>query len=142
MDVRPGNGRMPPLGALLRDLAEGSASLIRQELRLVRLELTEMLRAMATGATLVVSGSVFALLGGLSLLTGLILLGADQWLRDRYWLAALIVFAISGALALFFMSRGRALLSPKQLAPDQTVATLKEDTAWLKQQLTSGATSS
>jgi uncharacterized membrane protein YqjE len=133
---------MPPLGALLRDLAEGSASLIRQELRLVRLELTEMLRAMATGATLVVSGSVFALLGGLSLLTGLILLGADQWLRDRYWLAALIVFVISGALALFFMSRGRALLSPKQLAPDQTVATLKEDTAWLKQQLTSGATSS
>ena len=142
MDVRSGNGRMPPLGALLRDLAEGSASLIRQELRLVRLELTEMLRAMATGATLVVSGSVFALLGGLSLLTGLILLGADQWLRDRYWLAALIVFVISGALALFFMSRGRALLSPKQLAPDQTVATLKEDTAWLKQQLTSGATSS
>jgi len=133
---------MPPLGALLRDLAEGSASLIRQELRLVRLELTEMLRAMATGATLVVSGSVFALLGGLSLLTGLILLGADQWLRDRYWLAALIVFAISGALALFFMSRGMALLSPKQLAPEQTVATLKEDTAWLKQRLTSGATSS
>jgi uncharacterized membrane protein YqjE len=142
MDVRPGNGRMPPLGALLRDLAEGSASLIRQELRLVRLELTEMLGAMATGATLVVSGSVFALLGGLSLLTGLILLGADQWLRDRYWLAALIVFVISGALALFFMSRGMALLSPKQLAPEQTVATLKEDTAWLKQQLTSGATSS
>jgi uncharacterized membrane protein YqjE len=142
MDVRSGNGRMPPLGALLRDLAEGSASLIRQELRLVRLELTEMLGAMATGATLVVSGSVFALLGGLSLLTGLILLGADQWLRDRYWLAALIVFVISGALALFFMSRGMALLSPKQLAPEQTVATLKEDTAWLKQQLTSGATSS
>ena len=142
MDVRPGNGQMPPLGALLRELAEGSSSLIRQELRLARLELTEMLGVMATGAALMVSGSVFLLLGGLSLLTGLILLGADQWLRDRYWLAALIVLAISGALALFFMSRGRALLSPKQLAPEQTVATLKEDTAWLKQQLTSGATSS
>ena len=142
MDVRSGNGQMPPLGALLRDLAEGSSSLVRQELRLVRLELTEMLGAMATGAALMVSGSVFVLLGGLSLLTGLILLGADQWLRDRYWLAALIVLAISGALALFFMSRGMALLSPKQLAPEQTVATLKEDTAWLKQQLTSGATSS
>ena len=142
MDVRPGNGQMPPLGALLRELAEGSSSLIRQELRLARLELTEMLGAMATGAALIVSGSVFVLLGGLSLLTGLILVGADQWLRDRYWLAALIVLAISGALALFFMSRGMALLSPKQLAPEQTVATLKEDTAWLKQQLTSGATSS
>ena len=142
MDVRPENGQMPPLGALLRDLAEGSSSLIRQELRLARLELTETLGAMATGATLIVSGSVFALLGGLSLLIGLILLGADQWLRDRYWLAALIVLAIAGALAVFFMWRGMALLSPKQLAPEQTVATLKEDTAWLKQQLTSGATSS
>ena len=142
MDVRSGNGQMPPLGALLRDLAEGSSSLVRQELRLVRLELTEMLGAMATGAALIVSGGVFMLLGGLSLLTGLILLGADQWLRDRYWLAALIVLAIAGALAVFFMSRGMALLSPKQLAPEQTVATLKEDTAWLKQRLTSGATSS
>ena len=142
MDVRSVNGQMPPLGALLRELAEGSSSLIRQELRLARLELTEMLGVMATGAALIVSGSVFVLLGGLSLLTGLILVGADQWLRDRYWLAALIVLAISGALALVFMSRGMALLSPKQLAPEQTVATLKEDTAWLKQQLTSGATSS
>ncbi|HEX5071587.1 MAG TPA: phage holin family protein [Gemmatimonadaceae bacterium] len=142
MDVRSENGQMPPLGALLRDLAEGSSSLIRQELRLARLELTETLGAMATGATLIVSGSVFALLGGLSLLIGLILLGADQWLRDRYWLAALIVLAIAGALAVFFMWRGMALLSPKQLAPEQTVATLKEDTAWLKQRLTSGATSS
>ena len=142
MDVRPENGQMPPLGALLRDLAEGSSSLIRQELRLARLELTETLGAMATGATLIVSGSVFALLGGLSLLIGLILLGADQWLRDRYWLAALIVFAIATALALVFRSRGMAMLSPKRLAPDETVATLKEDTAWLKQRLTSGATSS
>ena len=142
MDVRSENGQMPPLGALLRDLAEGSSSLIRQELRLARLELTEMLGVMATGAALIVGGSVFVLLGGLSLLTGLILLGADQWLRDRYWLAALIVLAIAGALALFFVSRGMALLSPKQLAPEQTVATLKEDTAWLKQRLTSGATSS
>jgi len=142
MDVRSVNGEMPPLGALLRDLAEGSSSLIRQELRLARLELTEMLAAMATGAALIVSGSVFLVLGGLSLLTGLILLGADQLLRDRYWLAALIVFAIAGALAVYFVSRGMALLSPRQLAPEQTVATLKEDTAWLKQRLTSGATSS
>ena len=133
---------MPPLGALLRDLAEGSSSLIRQEMRLARLELTEMLGAMATGGALIVGGSVFALLGGLSLLIGIILLGADQWLRDRYWLAALIVLVVAGALALFFMSRGMALLSPKQLAPEETVATLKEDTAWLKQRLTSGATSS
>ena len=58
-------------------------------------------------------------------------LNVMQVVRDNPW----------PALALFFMSRGMALLSPKRLAPEQTVATLKEDTAWLKQQLTSGATS-
>ena len=142
MGVPVQHGQSPPLGALLRDLAEGSSSLVRQEVRLARLELTEMLGAVAKGTAVIVAGSIFLLLGALTALTGLILLSGDQWLRDRYWLAALIVFAISGGLALAFRSRGVALLSPRQLAPEQTVATLKEDTAWLKQQLKSGATSS
>lgn len=136
------DGQSRPLGALLRDLAEGSTSLIRQEARLARLELTETVRGVGKGTALIVSGAVLLLLGALSLLTGLILLGGDQWLRDRYWLAALIVFALAAGIAVGCMSRGAVLLSPRQLAPDQTVATLKEDTAWLKQQLTSGATSS
>jgi hypothetical protein len=142
MGVRVQNGQSPPLGALLRELAEGSASLVRQEARLARLELTELLGAIAGGTAFVVGGSVLLLLGTLTVLVGLILLGGDQWLRDRYWLAALIVLAASGGLALWFGLRGASLLKPRQLAPEQTVATLKEDTAWLKQQLTSGATSS
>jgi uncharacterized membrane protein YqjE len=140
VDVR--NGQARPLGALLRDLAEGSTSLIRQEAQLARLEMGEALRAAGTGTALIVSGGVLILLGALSLLTGIILVAGDQWLRDRYWLAALIVFAVAGGVALWCASRGAALLSPRQLAPDETVATLKEDTAWLKQQLTSGGTSS
>ena len=142
MGVRFENGRSPPLGALLRELAEGSSSLIRREVRLARLELSELFRGIATGTVIVVTGSVLLLLGGLTMLIGVILLGGDQWLRDRYWLAALIVFALAGGLALWFRARGAALLSTRQLVPDQTVATLKEDTAWVKQQLTSGATSS
>ena len=70
------------------------------------------------------------------LLAGLIMLAGDQWLRDRYWLAALIVTAVAGAVALWFAKRGLALLSPRQLAPDQTLATLQEDKEWLKRQLT------
>lgn len=131
-----------PLGVLLRELAEGSATLIRDEVRLARLEVTEILRGVGKGSAFVVVGGVLLLLGTLALLTGLILLGGDQWLRDRYWLAALIVFALAGGLAAWFASRGAALLSPRQLAPDETVATLKEDKEWLKRQLTSDATSS
>ena len=129
------------VGALLRDLAEGSASLVRNEVTLARLELASMARAVGRGTGMVATGGVLALLGVLSLVAGVIMLAGDQWLRDRYWLAALIVTVISAALAAWFAKRGMALLSPKQLAPDQTVATLKEDKEWLKRQLTSGATS-
>ena len=91
----------------------------------------------------VATGGVLALLGGLSLLAGLILLIGDQWLpRDLYWVAALIVVVVSGGIALLFLRRGLSLLSPSALAPDQTVETLKEDKEWLKQRMTSGATSS
>jgi hypothetical protein len=130
------------VGALLKDLAEGSATLVRKEVKLARLEVTGLLGAVLHGTTAIAAGGVFALLGSLCLFTGLILLPGDQWLRDRYWLGAFIVTLIAGGVAAWFAKRGMALLSPQQLAPDQTVATLKEDKEWLKQQLTSGATSS
>jgi hypothetical protein len=83
-------------------------------------------------------------IGGLlrELAEGSATLVGDQWLpRDLYWLAALILLAITGGLAGWFAKRGMALLSPSQLAPNETVTTLKEDKEWLKQRLTSGATS-
>jgi hypothetical protein len=131
------------IGALLRDLAEGSATLVRGEVRLAKLELGGAAAGIGRGTAFVATGAVLALLGGLSLLTGLVLLIGDQWLpADLYWVAALLVLVITGALAAYFMKRGMALLSPSQLAPNETVTTLKEDKEWLKQRLTSGATSS
>ena len=129
------------LGTLLRDLAEGSAGLVRNEVKLAQIEVKTAVAGVGRGTAFVATGGVLALLGALSLLTGLVLLSGDQWLRDRYWLAALIVMAIAFIAAFALAKRGMAQLSPANLAPDQTVATLKEDKEWLKRQLTSGATS-
>ena len=134
-DVQRNDGQRP-LGALLRDLAEGSATLVRDEVRLARLEFSGLLGGVGRGTVAVATGGVLALHGGLAVLAGHILLAGDQWLRDRYWLAALIVTAIAGGTATFFAKRGLGLLSAKQLAPDQTLATLQEDKEWLKRQLT------
>ena len=134
-DVQRNDGQRP-LGALLRDLAEGSATLVRDEVRLARLEFSGLLGGVGRGTVAVATGGVLDLHGGLAVLAGLILLAGDQWLRDRYWLAALIVTAIAGGTATFFAKRGLGLLSAKQLAPDQTLATLQEDKEWLKRQLT------
>ena len=131
------------LGALLRDLAHGSADMLRHEARLARLELTSIASDVGRGTALVALGGVLLLLGGLAFASGLVLLAGDQWVpRDRYWLASLAVVLVAGVIAAWCARKGFARLSPQQLAPDQTVETLKEDKEWLKQQLTSGATSS
>lgn len=101
-----------------------------------------MVRAVGVGTALTSAGAVLALLGTFAVLTGLIMLAGDQWLRDRYWLAALIGAVIAGGIAGWMARRGASHLSPRRLLPDETVATLKEDKEWLKRQLTSGATSS
>jgi drug/metabolite transporter (DMT)-like permease len=136
------NGRRS-LGTLLRDLADGSAALVRGEARLARIELSQIATAIGKGTAFVATGAVLALLGSLSVLAGVVLLIGDQWLPgDRYWLGALVVAAIAGAIAVVLARRGMSLLAPSQLAPTETVTTLKEDKEWLKQRLTSGGTSS
>lgn len=131
------------IGALLRDLAEGSATLVRDEVRLAKIEIGGVAAGIGKGTAWIVIATVLALLGTLCLITGIVLLIGDQWLpADLYWVAALVLLVVTGGIAAWFAKRGMALLSPSQLAPHETVTTLKEDKEWLKQQLRSGATSS
>jgi len=129
--------------ALLHELVEESTALIRDEFKLAKIEIAEMARAIGTGTAFVAIGASLALLGTLALFTGIVLLVGDQWLpADLYWVAALLVLVITGGLAAWLAKRGMSLLAPSALAPTETVTTLREDKEWLKQRLTSGATSS
>jgi hypothetical protein len=129
--------RQPPgIGTLLKELVEGSGELVQHEMRLARVEAMELVWGIGVGTASVAVGGVLGLLGGLCLLAGLIMLVGDQWLHDDYWLAALIVTLIAGAVAAFYAWRGKQRLTPRQLVPNQTVATLKEDVEWLKRQRT------
>ena len=47
-----------------------------------------------------------------------------------------MIALIAGGVAAWLALRGRKALSPSALVPHETVATLKEDTEWLKQRLT------
>lgn len=125
----------------MRDLVHGSTDLLRNEVKLARLELTEIATNVGRGTAQVALGGVLLLLGGMSLASGIVLVAGDQWLpRDRYWQAALLVMVVTGALAAWLVRRGLKQLSPSHLAPNQTIETLKEDKEWLRRQLTSDAT--
>jgi len=142
MSIDGQNGRQS-FAALLHDLVEESTTLVRDEIKLGRIELAQIAVGIGKGSAFVAMGAVFALLGTLALFTGIVLLIGDQWLpADLYWVAALLVLLITGGLAAWLAKRGMSLLSPSELAPTETVTTLKEDKEWLKQRLTSGATSS
>ena len=141
--LRPDDVRVAGPGAegrgfasLLKDFAEGGADLVRHEFRLAKTEAGELARHLGTGSAAVAAGGVLALVGALTFVTGLIMLAGDQWLRDRYWLAALLVTVIAAVAAAVFAKRGLAALSPGHLAPRQTLATLQEDKEWLKRQRT------
>lgn len=124
-------------------MGRDGAELLRHETRLARLELASVAGHVARGSAQVTLGVVLLLLGGLSLIAGLVLLAGDQWLpRDRYWLAALIVVVIAAGVALWLAARGRSALKPAALLPVQTIETLKEDREWLRHPRTSGGTSS
>src|SRR5512133_3625567 len=129
------------IGTLLRDLAEGSATLVRDEVRLAKIEIGDVVAGIGRGTMFVAAGAVLALVGGLSTVAGIVLLVGDQWLpADLYWVAALIILLITSGLAVGLAKRGVALVSPSRIAPNETVTTLKEDKEWLRQRLTSGAT--
>lgn len=135
------DGTARGLGDLVRELADGGAALVRNEVRLAKLEASDLARSVGKGTAWVAAGGVLLLLGTLAFVIGLIVLAGDQWLRDHVWLAALVVLVLALVAAAVLARRGMALLSPANLAPDQTVETLKEDKEWLKRRLTSGATS-
>src|SRR5688572_25849370 len=86
------------ISSLLRELGEGGSTLVRHELKLAKLEVSELAREVGTGTGMVAGGAVLALLGALALFTGVVLLVGDQWLRDRYWLGALLVTVLAGAV--------------------------------------------
>jgi hypothetical protein len=77
MAVAHSNDGRRGLGALLRDLAEGSAELVRGEARLARIELGGVAGTAARGTAYTALGGVLLLLGTLAAFTGLILLIGD-----------------------------------------------------------------
>jgi hypothetical protein len=59
------------------------------------------------------------------LVFGVVLLLGEALFRGRYWIAAFVLTALLGGGAYYLLKRGSALLSPKNLKPEQTLSTLR-----------------
>jgi uncharacterized membrane protein YqjE len=126
-----------PVGDLMKELAEQTSTLVRQELALARAELTEKGRTAGLGLGLIGGGGGLALFAFGALTAALILL-LDEAMAA--WLAALIVAVVYGAVAAVLALRGKERIEESTPpVPEQTVETLKEDVEWAKTRTGSGS---
>jgi hypothetical protein len=113
------------VGQLLREVAEDGAHLARQELHLARIEFAQIARDVGKGTGLTVAAAMLGLLTVQMLVFGIVLLMGDALFRGRYWIAAFVLTAILGGVAFFLLKRGTSLLSPSNMKPEETLATLR-----------------
>jgi hypothetical protein len=113
------------VGQLLREVAEDGAHLARQEVHLARIEFAQIARDIGKGTGLTVAAAMLGLLTVQMLVFGIVLLMGDALFRGHYWIAAFVLTAILGGTAFFLLKRGTSLLSPRNMKPEETLATLR-----------------
>lgn len=123
----------PSLGDLVRQLAQDSATLVRQEMALAKAEMRENARGMTKAIALLAVGGAAMLLALLALTAFLVIVLGD-WMGDEYWLGALAVALLYGVIGAILLASGRGKLKQNELRPDQTLQTLREDQRWAKSQ--------
>jgi uncharacterized membrane protein YqjE len=119
------------IGELVKDLADQTGTLVRQELRLAQAEVTQKGKLAGKGAGMLAGAAVAALLG-LGALTALLIVVLDSALA--LWLAVLIVMVLWLALAAGLALAGKNALQASTPPVPQTVETVKEDIQWAKTQ--------
>lgn len=116
---------------LLKDFSEKTSELMRKELELARVELTEKGKRAGIGAGLFGGSGLVALYGAGALVAAAILLLASA---VTAWLAALIVavalFALAGALALTGKKQVEQATPP---VPEQALDSAQQDVETVKE---------
>ncbi len=139
----PGGGLDDPrergVGELVKDLAEQTSTLMRQEIQLAQAEVTQKGKVAGKGAGMLAGAAAFALLSLGALSAALI---AVLGLVMATWVAALIVMALWAIVALVLARAGQASLQRAMPPAPQTVETVKEDIQWAKTQTGSAKRSS
>src|SRR3954470_7046863 len=120
------------IGELFSELASETGLLIRQEIALAKVELTQKATRVGRNVGYLVLGGAVAYAALLALLAAIIILLANFM---PPWVAALVVAVLVGIVGAILISKALADLKKTDVAPRQTVETLKEDAQWAKQQM-------
>jgi len=121
-----------PLGAVITSAIDGTRTLMKKQVELAKIEVTEAVSVRAKGAGMLAGAGVMALYAlGFVAAAGAVALA----LVLPAWAANLIVAAVFVAIAGALFLIGRKALKTAPTTPEQTQETLKEDARWARQQI-------
>jgi hypothetical protein len=123
----------PTLGELFSELSQEASTLIRQEVQLAKVELSQKAARAGKEVAIVAAGGAIAYGGFLALIAAAIM-GVALFLPG--WLSALLIGVIVAGIGYLLLQKGLNDLKEINPAPRRTIETLKEDKEWLKQQVT------
>ena len=121
------------LGDLFSELASETSTLVRQEVALAQVELTNKATIVGKNVGYLVIGGAVGYAALLVVLAGVVVIFSYV---IPLWASALLVGIVVGAVAYFLISSALAELKNAQLTPHETVESIKEDARWLKDQVT------
>ena len=121
-----------PLGDLFGDLATDMSNLVRQEVTLAKVEITQKAKYVGRNVGYLVIGGAVAYAALLAIIAAIIMLLAKV---VPHWGSALIVGAVVGGIGWLLIGKAMLALQQADLAPRETVETLKEDATWMKEQI-------
>jgi len=121
-----------PLGDLFGDLATDMSNLVRQEVSLAKVEITQKAKYVGRNVGYLVVGGAVAYAALLAILAAIIMLLAKVMPN---WGATLIVGVVVAGIGWMLIGKAMMALQQADLTPRETVETLKEDATWMKQQI-------
>ena len=140
MDNRSPRPAAPSLAALLGGIMKDAKDLLVQELTLAKLEGHDELRQIKTAALSLGIGVGVAAVGGILLIVMLVHVLA-AYTDIPLWGCYGIVGSVFGVLGWVLLASGKHKIEEIDVMP-QTVETMKENTQWLREQMTSDTISS
>ena len=121
------------LGELFADLARESGTLIRQEVELAKVELSQKASRAGKDIGFLAAGGAVMYAGFLGVLAAIIIVLASAGLP--WWLAALLVGVVVLGVGYWLVRKGLDELKRQDLTPRQTLESLKEDASLVKEQV-------
>jgi uncharacterized membrane protein YqjE len=122
------------IGELFAEFARETGTLLRQEVALAKVELTQKASRVGRNVGYLAVGAAIVYGALLALMAAVIILLANVM---PWWAAALVVAVVVGIVGAVLVSKAVSALKEIDLRPQQTVETLKEDAQWAKQQIKS-----